>query len=495
MGVTGIGRLPIRVRLTVWYAAALAVAMLILSTVTYVSMRQTLYADLDGDLRQNTLALAERLDHEFQEGESARDASASLVRKSLFKNLLLEVHADDGSIVASSDRLDGLRLVEGLDVSAAPRLRTGISRYRITASPLDSAGVELAAVGVQHPADGRVYVLAAGAGRSGVETALGAMRQPALLLVPLLLLLAVTGGWLLAGRALSPVAEMADQARRMSADRFGNRLVVANPDDEFGALAKTFNELLDRLQAAFERTTQFMADASHEVRTPIGVIRSGAAVALTPPVSLDECVETLEIVADQTASMSRLVDDMFFLARADAGARDVDARERVDVNGLVAACLRTAAPLAAERRVELGRLDLPVFEATCIGDRSRLEQMLTNLIVNGIYHVRPGDSVQVGVRPGTDSKAGLLSIEVRDNGPGIPAEHRETVFERFRRLDASRSRDTGGSGLGLPIARWIAESHGGSLVLTEAAGGGCVFTVTLPAAVHPGISPVTDHFA
>ncbi len=495
MPIPGIGRLPIRARLTAWYAVTLAVAMIVLSTATYVSMRRTLYADFDRELQQNAQSLAERLEHEFDEGEAAEYASASLVRKSLFRNLSIEIVADDGTVVAASEELAGVRLAADVEIAKVPALRTGIGRYDVATSPLDSAGIELAAFGVRHPADGRTYVLVAGAGRSGVEAALGAMRRPALTLVPLLLLLAMTGGWLLARSALSPVAAMAEQARQMRADRRDNRLVVANPDDELGALAKTFNELLDRLQSAFDRTTQFMADASHEVRTPIGVIRSGAAVALTPPVSLDECVETLEIVADQTARMSRLVDDMFFLARADAGARDVDVRGSVDLNDLIAGCLRTAAPLAAERGVDLGCLESPAIEATCVGDRTRLDQMLMNLIVNGIYHVRQGDTVRVGVRRGTDSKAGLLSIEVRDNGPGIPAEQREAVFERFQRLDPSRSRDTGGSGLGLPIARWIAEAHGGSLVLTEASGGGCVFTVTLPAAVRPGTSPVADHVA
>ena len=485
MVLPGFGRLPIRVRLTLAYATALAVAMIVLSAVTYVLMRQTLYAEFDDDLRKNTQALAERLDHEFQEGDSAREASASLVRKSLFHNLVLEIRADDGSIVAASEDLGGEQLAAEIDLATVPELDAGIGRHRLAEFPLDTAGLEVAAIGVRHPGDGRVYVLVAGAGRSVVERALGALRRPALTLVPLLLGVAAAGGWWLARRALSPVAAMAEQARQMGANRLERRLVVDNPDDELGALARTFNELLDRLQLAFERTRQFMADASHEVRTPVGVIRSGAAVALTPPVTLDECVETLEIIADQTSRMSRLVDDMFFLARADAGARDVDARASVDLNELVASCLRTAAPLAAERGVDLAGQEAQVPAAVCLGDRARLEQMLMNLIVNGINHVRQGNAVRVALRRRDEPQPGALCIEVRDNGPGIPPEHSESVFERFRRLDPSRSRDTGGSGLGLPIARWIAEAHGGSLVLTEAASGGCVFTVTLPAAVNP----------
>lgn len=481
MALNLFGRLPIRARLTAWYAVALAVAMIVLSAATYVSMRRTLEADFDRDLQQNTQALAERLDHEFQEGEPAREASASLVRKSLFHNLALEILADDGTVVAASGDLAETRLVPDLDLASVPALHRGISRRRLATSPLDPAGIEIASIGVRHPVDGRVYVLVGGAGRSGTEAALAALRRPALTLVPLLLALAVAGGWWLARRALSPVAAMAEQARQMGANRLGRRLVVANPDDEIGALAATFNELLDRLQSAFDRTRQFMADASHEVRTPVGVIRSGAAVALTPPVTLDECVETLEIIGEQTDRMSRLVDDMFLLARADAGAPDPIARETVDVGELVATCLRTAGPLAAERGVTLSIPDPRTDDATCLGDRVRLEQMLMNLVVNGINHVRRGDDVSVRIgRDGAAAKESVR-IEVRDTGPGIAPEHREAVFERFRRLDPSRTRDTGGSGLGLPIARWIAEVHGGSLTLSEAEGGGCVFAVTLPA--------------
>lgn len=475
-----LARLPIRLRLTVWYAFTLGVSMILLSTAIYVSTRQMLYADLDRDLQRNAQSLAERLEHEFDEGESGEHASSSLVRKSLFHNLSLEIVADDGTLVAASEDLGEHRLTPPGGLSTVPTLREGHARYELSPSDLDPAGVEVAALRVRHSNEGREYVLVAGAGRSGVDAALGALRRPILTLTPLLLILAVTGGWWLAWRALAPVTAMAEQARRMGADRLGNRLDIVNPDDELGALAKTFNELLDRLQSAFERMKQFMADASHEVRTPVAVIRSGATVALTSPVTLDECVETLEIISDQTVRMSRLVDDMFFLARADAGAIRVDVNESVDLSDLIARCIRTASPLAKERGIEIGRSDEEGVAATCAGDAARLEQLLMNLLINGINHLRPGDEVRVDVRTGAPCAKGSVCLEVRDTGPGIPNEDRETVFERFRRLDASRSRDTGGSGLGLPIARWIAEAHGGTLTLSESCTGGCTFTVTLP---------------
>jgi signal transduction histidine kinase len=266
----------------------------------------------------------------------------------------------------------------------------------------------------------------------------------------------------------------------MGADRLGERLVVASPGDELGQLATTFNDLLDRIESAFNRMRQFVADASHELRTPVGVIRSGAAVALTPPVTLDECVETLRVIEDQTARLSRIVDDMFTLARADAGDPGMLAIEDVAVGDLVATCVAAAEPLAAEAGVALEADAAPAAEAYCRGDEGRLEQMLMNVLSNAIRYSGPGGRVRVGLRFGEGGPGRVASISVADTGPGIPAESREAIFERFVRLDAARSRETGGGGLGLPIARWAAETHGGAIAAGEAPGGGALFTITLP---------------
>ena len=270
----------------------------------------------------------------------------------------------------------------------------------------------------------------------------------------------------------------------MGADRLGDRLDVANPDDELGALAMTFNELLDRLQSAFERMKQFMADASHEVRTPVAVIRSGATVALTPPVTLDECVETLEIISDQTVrhepARRRHVLSCPGRRRCDSRRpRRIGRPERV-----VARCLRTASPLARSAASKLGVPKEAQVAATCPGDVATTRADAHEPARQWDQPRAPG---RRGSRRGSERCAvpqrDRCCLDVRDTGPGIPAEYHEAVFERFRRLDASRSRDTGGSGLGLPIARWIAEAHGGTIALSESDAGGCTFTVTLPAGV------------
>lgn len=476
-----IGAVSLRIRLTAWYAAALALAMIVLSVAMCVSMRRTLEGDLDGELRRNTISLAERLLHEFEEGESVSHASSSLVRKSLFHNLELEIIGPDGAIIASSKDLDATGLGVTFADGDVPVLGSEVIRRHLASSHLDPAGIEIAAVRVTHPVDGRTVTIVAAAGRTGIEAAMSALRRLVLTLVPLLLLLSAAGGWWLANRALLPVTVMAMQARNMSADRLDERLVIPNPDDEVGQLATSFNALLDRLQIAFERMRQFTADASHELRTPVGVVRSGVSVALTPPVTLPECVDTLEIIGDQAVRMSRLVDDMFLLARADAGAPGLADREPVNLVALAESCRRTAESVASEKGVILDSVNSSDPAPVVSGDRLRLEQMLMNLVMNAINHGRAGDLVAIRVRAIESANEHSARIEVEDSGPGIPADQREAVFERFVRLDRSRTRETGGSGLGLPIARWIANVHGGSISLSESESGGCIFSVTLPA--------------
>jgi len=475
----------IRVRMTLWYGCSLALAMFILASASAVAMRRTLDDALDAELRQHTVTLANRLGHELAEGETPGHAAASIVRKSPIRNFALQILTPDGTVLAASEDLGDLRLDTGIELSAVPAAGQPPLRTRLAAPAADPSGFEVAAVTVTNPTDGASCVLIGASSRSGITAALSALRGVALATAPLLVAVAGIGGWLLARRALAPVASMAEQARQMGADRLGDRLTVANPDDELGVLAGTFNGLLDRIEAAFDRMRQFMADASHEVRTPVGVIRSGTAVALTPPVTLEECVETLEVIGQQTERLSRLVDEMFLLARADAGGSVSFDRDVVDVDDLVAGCLRMAAPLARVRDVALGEAATPTGSVVT-GDRSRLTQMLMNLVANGIEHCRPGDRVEVRAHRHGGNGADAVVIEVADTGPGIPVRHREDVFSRFFRLDPSRSRATGGSGLGLPIARAIADLHGGTLTLAEAPGGGCVFTVTLPAADPAG---------
>ena len=288
---------------------------------------------------------------------------------------------------------------------------------------------------------------------------------------------ALIGGTLLAGRLLSPVGDMAERARSITADRLSERLPVANPDDEFGRLATVFNETLARLQGSFEQLRRFTADASHELRTPLTALRSVGEVALQQARDATSYRDVIGSMLEEADRLARLVDSLLFLARADAGAIEI-ARERVDLGELARATVELLRVLAEEKEQTL-RVDAE-GDVTVLADPGLLRQGLMNLIDNAIKYTATRGQVRVRV---ARSPAGQATIEVTDTGSGIPAAACARLFERFYRVDSARSRDQGGAGLGLSITRWAVEAHGGRVDLTSEEGKGSRFTIVLPGAV------------
>src|SRR5262245_24772624 len=278
------------------------------------------------------------------------------------------------------------------------------------------------------------------------------------------------GGWLVGRESLRPLTDMARQAKTITERAPIGRLTAPHPDDELGTLAVAFNGLLDRLAAIIDAQRQFMADASHELRTPVSVVRTTAQVTLARDVrSADEYQESMTIVGEQAERLSRLVDAMFLLSRAEASGVPL-VREPLYLDDILTETARALRVLAETRNVNV--------ETTCngevsfVGDDRLLRQMVSNLIDNAIRHARHGGSVRVSLQvSGTDAL-----IRVSDDGRGIPEAQRGRIFERFVRHEA----DYTGAGLGLPIARWIAEAHGGRLILESTGANGSIFAVTLP---------------
>jgi heavy metal sensor kinase len=291
--------------------------------------------------------------------------------------------------------------------------------------------------------------------------------------LPFLLLIAGVGGYLLAGRSLAPLASMAEQTRRIGGDTLHTRLAVGDAADELQVLAASFNELLARLDQSFESMRRFVADASHELRTPISVIRGEADVALAHERPSAEYRESLGIILDESRRLSRLVDDLLNLARADAGHVRLEVREFY-FNELLADACRSVQSAALARRIQL--------ECQCCGDvpfhgdEELLRRLMVNLLDNAIRYTPPGGKVSVSL----ETAGAELRVRVRDTGVGIAPEEAPHVFERFYRIDKARSREGGGFGLGLSIVKWIAESHRGAVALSSRPQEGSVFTVTLP---------------
>jgi heavy metal sensor kinase len=299
----------------------------------------------------------------------------------------------------------------------------------------------------------------------------------------IILLTTAAVSWWVASSALRPVRTMAREAAAISEKSPDWRLNAPSDTDELGLLARAFNDLLARLGAASRAQRQFMADASHELRTPVSVIQTAAEVTLDQPARHEaEYREALAIIREQSARLSRMVQDMFVLARADAGGYHVP-MHRLYVDELVSEAVRAVAVVATAKNLELVSDIQP--DVAIDGDDGLLHRMIMNLLDNAVQHTAPGGSVEVVLT----ADAATVTIAVADTGPGIPDADRDRVFDRFVRLDPASSTASGG-GLGLPIARWIAEQHHGTLAL-EPSPRGCLFVVRLPlpAAATPRQGP------
>jgi heavy metal sensor kinase len=337
----------------------------------------------------------------------------------------------------------------------------------------DGATSRLVVAPFRSPTSGTRFLVAVEESNAATETSLALLRDAMLASAPLLFLLAAVGGWLIARRSLAPVGAMSRRAERIGAANLGERLPVAS-EDELGRLARVFNDLLDRLEREFDRIRQFTADASHELRTPLAAVRGEAQVALKREREAAEYRESLEVIVEETSHMARIVEDLFTLARADAGAQP-EAAEPFYLDDLVEEVCRATRALAVVKSIALEADTTGDVEVR--GDEPLIRRAITNLVGNAIRYTHEGGRVRVTL----DYEDGRARVEVSDTGIGIAPEERERIFERFQRVDDARSRSEGGAGLGLAIVRLAVESHGGRLSVSSELGRGSTFTFELPA--------------
>jgi len=296
-----------------------------------------------------------------------------------------------------------------------------------------------------------------------------------LILVPIAVLISVVGGYMLAKRALRPVDEIVTQARKISAENLDLTIPVRNPKDEIGRLGTTINEMTTRLHESFAQVRQFSADASHELRTPLTIMRGEIELALRNPKTPEEYRAVLESALEEIMRMTSIIDNLLVLAKADQGTYHADFSE-VDLGGLVRELYEDSEVLAERKNIRVSLRE--TADITIVGDRLRLRQLVLNLIDNAIKYTPEGGAVTLAL----GQENGSARIEVSDTGIGIPPEEQAKIFDRFYRVDKARSRELGGSGLGLSIAKWIAELHRGTITVFSSPRKGSTFTVFLPIA-------------
>jgi len=463
----------VRTRLTTFYVVVLAVVLLIVAGLIYVLLGRVLYARIDEGLLTVVQIATNSLDNDLTEGQDVVDAARSTAAELASRQQMLAIYDANGRLLAESGRDDEVDITLP-PAAAIPSTHTLLATITETQDLDDRHRLAIRLVTL--PAHGANYIVVAGASLEPTDEELDAVRHTLGYVVPVALLLAGLGGWFLAHRSLAPVVAMAERARRIGGEDLTGRLPVANPRDELGRLAETFNELLARLQSSMTQQRQFMADASHELRTPITTTRTAANVTLQQPHrDEEEYRHALAVIEQQAVRLSRIVDDMFTLARADAGTYPFS-RQPMYLDEIVDEVVAGARIVASTRTVRIEHTG--IRPAPFSGDEELIRRMVTNLLDNAVRHSSPDDVVHVDLRA---VETGYV-IVVADQGPGIPPENQPHIFERFYRVDASRSRGgrDGGAGLGLALVRWVATLHGGTVRLTTSSDTGSTFTVELP---------------
>jgi heavy metal sensor kinase len=470
----------LRWRLTLWYTVLLGAPLIAIAIGYYLLFARTLNSRTDRFIGDAVSAFSRELvaERRAAAGGGVLSAIRTTVDEVRFRDLHIAVLDLTGNLVAMTPLPDAdSSVTRGFydQIAAAIRVRELSKPQTMTiANPLGTYRVISRPVTLM----GQRYELTASYSLADTEGVLERIRRILLVLVPLLIVGAATGGYFLAARSLEPIAAMASRAAEISATNLRDRLPVSG-GEELAGLANVVNDLLARLEASFGQQQRFMADTSHELRTPTAILRTEADVTLAQEHRTEEEYRaSVIIMRDAARRLTRIVDDLFLLARADSGNL-VARRESVYLEEIVHDATRAVRPLADPRaiRVELRE----VVEAPFEGDADLLGRLLLNLLDNAIKHSPNGAAVEVGIA----RRDGHYEIGVIDAGQGIPADSRERIFERFVRLDAARARSeqssTSGAGLGLAIARRIAEVHGGRLELVESRPGHTEFRVTLPA--------------
>jgi len=454
----------IKFRFTIWYLLVLAVLLIGLSGGVYFYLSRSLYRSLDDSLeiRSTQIRSIQDILESIRQGEFQEQLGEIVILYFYSGDQLMEVSARGTNITLSHEFIS--QVIAGTS-SFATIQTIGNEGLRLLAVPT--------IISIVGPPPGiQPAALVIARTTKQIDQALAGLVHTFMIAVPLALALAAGGGIFLARRALKPVDKIAQTAQEIEEGDLSRRINV-NTKDELGRLAATLNAMIGRLEKAFQRQKQFTSDASHELRTPLAVIEAESSLALQKERPPSDYRQSLETISQEARQMSSLIDQLLTLARVDAGKEPWNFTQ-VNLGKLIADLSMDVEVLCQEKglSLQLGQTQDLVVK----GDEARLRELFMNLLDNAIKYTPSPGTVSVSLR----REGQMAVVAIKDNGVGIPAEDIPFIFERFYRVDKSRSRADGGTGLGLAISRHIAEAHGGKIEVESQVGSGSTFSVWLP---------------
>jgi two-component system, OmpR family, sensor kinase len=467
----------IRIRLTLWFTAILALVLLTFVFSTYFFLDYTIRRQTDRTLRELSTSFTDVIASEEKDEPSEDGTDLGAVNEALedlrFRNYQIFVFDSQNKLISPAEQPPNKN---SISVEQIAGTAADFSRVRQNSAfyTLPSQNMDFRVFARTYPVKGRTLNIFIAHPLEEEYEVLERFRNALLIAVPVVLILAGLGGYFLARKSLSPVASMTRSAAQIGAANLNERLPVKNDKDELGNLAVVFNLMLERLENSFEQQRRFMADASHELRTPLAIVQGESEVALSrADRSQGELRESLEVVSDESKRLTKIVEDLFTLARADAGQFTTNFRD-LYLDEVLSDCVRKVKVLADRKNLSL---EISAEEFLMTGDEPLLHRLFINLLDNAIKYNRDAGKVAVVGKKSSDG----YQILITDTGKGISPEEQNKIFERFYRADKARGRsgDTAnsGAGLGLSIAQWIAEIHHGKIELSSTNDSGSTFIV------------------
>ncbi len=455
-------------KMTLWYVFTFLISALIICTVLYLGLRHRLLQEIDQFLLDETKEMEKVLSQEPEETNFLMRFEDEVMARKYYP-FFFQILDPKGKSLYISKGFPEM----GSELQDRVLTNAGNGKGTREQIHISGRGIPNRIISTPFYKDGKFSgIIQLGTHLRFVRRNLAHFRNSIFIALPIILGLGALGGWILARRSLSPIGYIASKARSITSKNLSERLTARGTGDEMDDLIRTINEMIAGLENSFKRMAEFTADASHELKTPICAMRGEAEVLLSKERKAEEYQEGLVHFIEQFDHLNQMINDLILLSKLDTTHVELTMTPlRLDF--LIKDLCNLFQVLAEQKNIalEMGTLQ----EVTVIGDKIRLQQLFTNLIDNAIKYTSQG-SIQVTV----ERSKGAVLVKIKDTGMGIPKEEQEKIFKRFYRMDKSRSRETGGVGLGLSIAEWIARAHHGRIEVYSELNQGSTFTVYLP---------------